>query len=1172
MTTLTPNPIATVRPTGHPAHHQPSFWEKSMPHAVSIRTRTCLAVLLSLACALTARAQTYSPELASPPRIGPAKADASNLASPVPMQTVIPSDGSIQAASPQATVTVNPIGFRTAQYVADGTTVNYNGSLSQYGAYIIVQGDFDHKNGLDSVTVQGDGTMNVLLNDGKGNLIPSANYPSTLATYSSAVQGFAVDVNGDGFLDVVASISTPSKGFMVWINNGDGTFAPRVTYKLPTVTDPGSYILGGMTVGDVNKDGIQDVVVLAYVTSPGGLPLSPLYAFTFLGKGDGTFASTSIVTNKTSLLTPSGALSFSSATLADMNGDGKLDLVSAIVYKLASTGVTYQYMAVSLGDGTGHFAAFPADTANVELVANSTLHMQIEAVDLNNDGKLDILWSDAVDSVYGSLGNGDGTLQPPSAIIVSGAGATAFTTGDFNRDGIADIAVYTNGLTAIYTGLGNGSFSASPVAQYPSELVANQPTVAQDVNGDGILDLVVQRPFFNILQVLKGNGDGTFQSETPILPSNTGAGGPNGLEPADNITVLSAGNWYGGTSTGFLAEEDISGTFYVDLTSSDGHGGLTFTRALSAQRVSAYGIYSVEPIAADFNGDGRQDAVFTTSHGIAIGLSQGDGTFSNVVETVFPKSFLCGLGFADAADLNGDGHLDLVIAYSGDKTCNYTNPVLPSGFFVLLGDGTGNFTTTFQAAGQELYRVKIAALKKDGVPDLIFDDLGPITPAIYSIAPTSPGVYPGTTTTLWQPGSQLADMLVQDVNGDGIADLTLLQVGIPTAGPKQKGILTMLGNGDGTFQTPQFLYVGLSGVSEHYADFNQDGLPDLAVDFGAGGSFTLNGIAVFPNTGNNVFASPLALASPVSLTSAHGSTTANPLLLTGDFNADGAPDLAVVNGAGYVPGVVYLNQAGTSIQLTAGASSITQYSPVTFNVLATAVGSTQPTGSISFYANGTLLGSAPISNGYASFTTSSLPVGTDTIVAKYAGSSSNYPASSNSTVVTVAALAPDFAVTASASTLTVTSASSATATITLAANQSFTGPVTFLCQGLPAGAVCAFAPASIALTAANPATTTVTLSYSNQGANATSRLGTEAAAALCATFFLFCLVPGKRRRLRASLLTLLIAAGAMAGLSGCSGSSAPKPAIAANVTILATGVSGTTTVAHSVPLQVTIQP
>ncbi len=1161
-----------------------------MPQAVTIRLRVCLALLLSLVCASGAQGQVPEQILGSqntalpmPARIGPAQrptapranngqSHRSQLQRPMAVSNPVPQPNAAHPETPANTV--NPIAFHVAPYAEDGTFVNYNGNESQYGAYIAVEGDFDHKNGLDVVTIQTDGTLNLMLNDGKGNFTKSFNLAASLATYANVVQGFAADVNGDGYLDVIASTITPTTGFMVWINHGDGTFAVPTTYTIPAVNDPGSPYTGGMAVGDVNSDGYPDVVVLSFVAAPGGDPVSPMYAFTFLGQGDGTFPSTSVIPNRTQLFTPNGGLDLGTAALADMNGDGKLDLVAAIVNTNDSTtSVSAQYIGISLGDGTGNFAGFPADSANVEVPAPWTSAQQIQVLDLNHDGKPDVLWSDSANTVYTSLGNGDGTLQVPIPAVDAVAGASSLTTGDFNQDGLPDVAVFTNGLTAIYAGMGDGTFAAAPLAQYPNELAGLEPTVAQDFDGDGVVDLIAVRPFFNQLAFLKGSGNGTFQSESVILPSNTTPGGPLATEPAANITVLTTGKWTSNGYPGVLAEEDTDTTYYFDLGLADGHGGLAFTRALSASQVAAHGIDAIEPIAADFNGDGLQDVVWTTNSGIAIGLSKGDGTFSGIVATKFPTAFQCSLSFADTADLNGDGKTDLVIAYNGDTACNFSGTaVLPSGFFILLGDGTGHFTTTFQAAGEHIYKVKIASLKNDGVMDIVLDDEGPVNPAVYAIVPTSPGVYNGSPTTLWQPGSQLADILVQDLNGDGIPDLTLLQVGLPINNDRRSGVLTLFGKGDGTFGTPQFDYEGITGTSIQATDFNQDGMPDLAVSFGAGGGFAVHGVGVFTNVGKGAFAPPMVLPAPLNVVQPYGTLVANNQVFTGDFNADGAPDVLLANGSGYVPGVLYLNQGGTFLELAAGTSSVPQYSPVTFNVVAKGVGSTAPTGSISFYANGTLLGSAAILNGYASFTTSSLPVGTDTIVAKYAGSSSNYPAASNSTVVTVAALAPDFAVTASASTLIVTSASSAISTITIAANQSFSGPVTFLCQGLPAGATCAFAPASVSLTAATPGTTTVTLSYSNQGANATPHLRSEAAAALCATFFLFCAIPGRRRRLRVSLLALLIATCAMAGLSGCSGSAAPKPAIAANVTILATGVSGTTIVAHSVPLQVTIQP
>jgi len=288
------------------------------------------------------------------------------------------------------------------------------------------------------------------------------------------------DFNGDGKLDLAVA-NEGSNNVRIFLGNGDGTFQAAVDYGAGSNPD-------SVVVGDFRGAGKLDLVV----ANDGSNNVSIL-----LGNGDGTFQA---AVNYGVGSAPA------SVAVGDFNGDGKLDL--AVANELGNN------VSILLGNGDGTFQAAVSYGAGMTLFA-------VAAGDFNGDGKLDLAVADAVsDYVSVLLGNGDGTFKT-AAQYVAGLEPFSVAVADFNGDGKLDLAVsnYEGASVSILLGNGNGTFKAA--VNYGTGTTPGSVAVG-DFNGDGKLDLVVggaDSDNVNVVSVLLGNGDGTFQAAV-----NYGAG------------------------------------------------------------------------------------------------------------------------------------------------------------------------------------------------------------------------------------------------------------------------------------------------------------------------------------------------------------------------------------------------------------------------------------------------------------------------------------------------------------------------------------------------------------------------------------------------------------------------------------------------------------------------
>lgn len=310
--------------------------------------------------------------------------------------------------------------------------------------------------------------------------------PNSYHTNRNPSDGVVRDFNGDGKLDLAVTISQ-NNTVAILIGRGDGTFQNPVYYA----TDFGTP--DRIVSDDLNGDGKFDLVignVFGGSLSTGSLTI-------LLGNGDGTFQSH--VGHDMDVSKPGGL------ALADLNGDGKLDLVAA--------SYSGNLISVLLGNGSGGFASPVTYTAGT---TGEQLH-SVALADFNGDTKLDVaVTSNLSGATSILLGNGNGTFQSPSTFSTGQYPAGIIAT-DLNGDAKQDLVIAVANSNAMFVLLGNGNGTFQTAVTYSVE-AGPQFFRLSDLNGDGKVDTVVVNSNANTLSILRGNGNGTFQPAvtTPV--------------------------------------------------------------------------------------------------------------------------------------------------------------------------------------------------------------------------------------------------------------------------------------------------------------------------------------------------------------------------------------------------------------------------------------------------------------------------------------------------------------------------------------------------------------------------------------------------------------------------------------------------------------------------------
>jgi hypothetical protein len=490
--------------------------------------------------------------------------------------------------------------------------------------------------------------------------------------------------------------------------------------------------------------------------------------------------------------------------------------------------------------------------------------------------------------------------------------------GDFTGHGHLDLALVTfGGSVRILPGNGDGTFQSElpPVAVGP-HIVG---VAAADLRHNGILDLVVTHDDEtnspgNTVSVLLGNGDGTFQPPVDYQAGNnphgvavgdfTGSGIPDivvtnigffshdQFQPGTTVTVL-LGNGDGTFQaprtfdTGAIPEGVAVGDFTGDgrlsiVTANEGFAGAP--SPVSFLRGNGDGTFQ-PPVSlglgvpgearsvavADLNGDHHLDIVVAsdTADGgtVSVLSGHGDGTFQDPI--VAPVSNDPGFlpNRLALGDFSGDGHLDVAVTGGGGS-------LPPVGLYLLPGNGDGSFQAPRAYSVQSSPPV-VGDFNGDGIDDLAVESGSAFSSDSVAILLGQPGRFL-TFPSAFQAGAGATSVQSADLEGDGFADLV-------TANAQDNTVSVLLANGDGTFQ-PQVAYtVGRDPESVVVADLTGRGIPDLVVLNTGDRSVT-----VLRGQGDGTFQT----AQTLSLSIDSGFVPVR--LALGDFTGDGTPALAVL--------------------------------------------------------------------------------------------------------------------------------------------------------------------------------------------------------------------------------------------------------------------------------------
>jgi hypothetical protein len=510
------------------------------------------------------------------------------------------------------------------------------------------------------------------------------------------------------------------------------------------------------------------------------------------------------------------------------------------------------------------------------------------------------------------LGSGDGTFRTAAPVDLGGFSTTSLVAGDFTGDGRTDLAVAgfdpttEQSMVEVLLGNGDGTFHTTTPVDL-GILYGQFSLVAGDFTGDGRTDLAFtgldNATGQSAVEVLLGNGDGTFRTAAPV-----DLGG-------FSTTSLVAGDFTGDgrTDLDVLGVVPLSGQGMVELLLGNGDG--TF-RTVAPVDLGGFSTNTI--VAGDFTGDGRTDLAFSRNSDIQVELSTGNGQFvqpDNLSDSVYDTPLVANPGDGNddvfVVDQSGNilwrkGETQAPGSFAPPITINLGSPsrdiaFVPtrSGPILASVDLRDDAVSLFAYRGGQFVKIGslptgaipaqviAAALTGNGNTDLLVRNAGDGTVSVYR-GDGNGGFVRQADVPI---GFGASDIALADLDGTGQLDLVITN--------QVTGTVSVLpSNGNGTFGDPR---VYQAGAGPYALGADPKGNAELASDEAtaglAVGTFTPGAKADIAaiDPGSNSFAILAglgggALANPqVILTS-----TPATLVRSGDFTGNGLDDLAIL--------------------------------------------------------------------------------------------------------------------------------------------------------------------------------------------------------------------------------------------------------------------------------------